>query len=82
MNTEKSTCDFTITVDKNACQLSYTVCSVSAKAEVEAYYNGRGASIDNVAERFAKSMYNAYVWQSSFAGCFAALLDEYRRLYG
>jgi hypothetical protein len=70
--------------DEATCRSSYSDCAIDAKPKVEAYYNGRGATLDVVGMRYGKANYGSdgFTWQVAMTGCMAALQDEYQRLYG
>jgi hypothetical protein len=83
-STKAQACNLPVSSDRFACEDSYTACATSAEAKVKAYYSGSGASLDSIAISYAKGVYGSsgYTWQAGYAGCLAALMDEYTRLYG
>ena len=85
-STEAEACDnLPESTYSNACHDSYVICAATAKAKVQAYYSGNGATLDTIATRHAKDTYGTGLsgsFQGGYAGCFAALMDEYGRLYG
>jgi len=85
-STESRACDhLPASTDRNACQDSYIFCAADrATAKVRAYYSGNGPTLDTIAVRYARSTYGTSLlgsFQAGVAGCYAALLDEYDRLY-
>ena len=87
-NTEAKACGSYSGKDSYACEDSYTICAGEAQGVVERYYTGEGTSLDQFAESYAKETYVGHadpyedlVWQAGFAGCLAALMDEYDTLY-
>jgi hypothetical protein len=69
-------------LDRNVCRDSYISCAGTAKAKVQAYTSGKGPAPNSVAKNYANSTYNSSgPSQSGYAGCMAALLDEYERLH-
>jgi hypothetical protein len=89
-NTEAKACGSYTGKDAFACEDSYEICSFDAKQVVEGYYHETSAvSLDAYAMHYAKETYVGHadpyedlVWQSGYAGCLAALMDEYDTLYG
>lgn len=69
--------------EKSACELSYAECSIGAKVKVEAYYGETGPDLDALATDHAERYYghSGASKESSYAGCLAAFMDEYDRLY-
>jgi hypothetical protein len=82
-SSEATACDLPISGDRLICRDSYTACAPTAKAKVKAYYNSTGPTLDTIAESYAKDIYGSsgFRWQAGYAGCLAALMDEYDRLY-
>ena len=80
---EASACALPIASDRLACRSSYTGCSVTARTTVRSYYNGHTADLSTVALRYGKRVYGSagFTWQAGMTGCYAALQDEYNRLY-
>jgi hypothetical protein len=78
-------CRLPVTRDRAVCLSSYGVCLASAKSKVQSYYLGKTtATLDTIAARWAKDAYGSrgFTWQAGMTGCLAALMDEYRLLYG
>lgn len=53
------------------------------KQTVQAYYASNGTDLATAAQRWALTFYTRQgSWEAGTAGCLAALMDEYTRLYG
>lgn len=85
INTEDQACSGYSGPDANACHDSYEYACVNAqvKQQVQAYCAGNAPDLSTIAKRWAIGNYTHQgSWQAGMAGCLAALMDEYHRLYG
>jgi hypothetical protein len=85
VNTEHQACGGYAGPDLNACHDSYEYLCMYGKVKqtVQNYYEGNGADLSTSAINWAKDYYTSEgSWQAGSAGCLAALMDEYHRLYG
>lgn len=84
-NTENQACGGYVGPDLNACHDSYEYLCMYGKVKqtVQNYYENNGTDLSTAAVSWAKDYYTSGgSWQAGSAGCLAALMDEYRRLYG
>ncbi len=85
VNTENQACGGYAGPDLNACHDSYEYLCMYGKVKqtVQNYYENNGTDLSTAADSWAKDYYTSEgSWQAGSAGCFAALMDEYHRLYG
>jgi hypothetical protein len=75
-------CTYSASSEQTACQDSYLACAETPKPKVEAYKGGNDPTLIKIATSHANSRYgdSGPTWDAGFAGCMAALLDEYTRL--
>jgi hypothetical protein len=75
-------CNYPVSGEQTACQDSYLACAKTPEAKVQAYKGGTDPTLSNIATSHADRTYGdaGPTWDAGFAGCMAALLDEYTRL--
>jgi hypothetical protein len=76
-------CSYSASEEQTACENSYAACLETPKAEVKKYQGGfDDPTFVNLATSHANREYGdrGPTWDAGFAGCTAALLDEYTRL--
>ncbi len=65
-----------------ACEHSYFSCAREAPRNVRLYHDEGGPRLDVVAEEATYERYEEPARHGAFAGCLAALTDEYNRQFG